>query len=157
MEELQNKVKQILSEIEENIKDEKIAEYAKTKVFELYETFADELEKIEETCSNRIDVISAKYAVLETKMGQIETTIDKIEKDLYITDEEYDLDIVCPYCDAEFTIDTADELKNSVTCPECNNVIELDWNEEHECGHDCSKCHHDCDEEAENDQDDEDM
>ncbi len=156
MEELQKKIKQILIDIEKNIKDKDAVEYAKTKVVELYETFANELERIEESCSNRIDIISAKYSLLETKMGQIETAIDKIEKDIYISDEEYDLDIICPYCDAEFTIDTSDELKKSVTCPECNNEIELDWNEEHECGHDCSECHHDCNEEEE-ENDDEDM
>ena len=44
MKELQEKVKAILSEIENNFKDEKDIEFAKTKVLELYEVFADELE-----------------------------------------------------------------------------------------------------------------
>ena len=154
MEELQKKVKTILSELEKNIKNKEDLEIAKTKVFELYETFADELEELEGRCTDKIDIISAKYSVLEAKMEEIEGAITKIENDIYIEDsEEYDLDITCPYCDAEFTIDISDELRTSVTCPECNHEIELDWNEEHECGHDCHHCGHDCSEEDE----DEDM
>ncbi len=155
MEELKNKVKQVLADLENKLKDKEELEYAKTKVFELYETFADELEKLQETCSSKIDTITAKYALLETKMQELEGTIDRIKTDIYIEEkEDYDLDIICPYCDAEFTIDTTDELKNSVKCPECNNIIELDWNEEG-CGHDCSECHHDCNDET--DEEDEDM
>lgn len=160
MKELQEKVKAILSEIENNFKDEKDIEFAKTKVLELYEVFADELEELEAVCSDKIDIISAKYSVLEEKMNEVQERIDRIQKDFYVEDEEYDLDIVCPYCDAEFNIYVDDELKKSVICPECNNVIELDWNDEEEssCGHGCSGCHHDCShDEDDEEQDDEDM
>lgn len=155
MEELQKKIKTILSELDKNLKNVEDAEFAKTKVLELYEAFSDELERIEETCTNKMDIISAKYSVLETRMEEIQGTINKIEKDIYIdNDDEYDLDIMCPYCDAEFTIDVSDELRNSVTCPECNNVIELDWNEEDEaCEHDCSECNHACEHEEDEDDD----
>lgn len=156
MEELQKKIKTILLEIDKNLKNEQDAEFAKTKVLELYEAFSDELERIEESCTNKIDIIATKYSLLETKIEEVENAIDKIKEDIYIEDkEEYDLDIVCPYCDAEFTIDASDELKNVVTCPECDNVIELDWNEEDGCGHDCSGCHHDCEHDEE--EEDEDM
>ena len=50
MKELQEKVKAILSEIENNLKDEKDIEFEKTKVLELYEVFADELEELEAVC-----------------------------------------------------------------------------------------------------------
>lgn len=154
MEELQKKIRTVLNEIEQQLKSQEDVEFAKTKVLELYEMFADELEKIQESCSNKIDIIAAKYSLLETKMEEVENAIDRIKEDIYIEDkEEYDLDIVCPYCDAEFTIDTSDKLKNIVECPECKNVIELDWNDDEDCGHDCSGCHHDCDHEDE----DEDM
>ena len=96
--------------------------------------------------------MAARYSVLETRMADIESVLNKIEKDIYIGEEEYDLDIICPYCEAEFTIDSSDEKKESIICPECNHEIELDWNEEHECGHDCHHCEHDCsDEENEDD------
>lgn len=151
MEELQKKVKQILSDLESNLKDKEDIEYAKNKVFELYSSFADEIEKIEETCVKKVDSMAARYSVLETRMAEIESVLNKIEKDIYIGEEEYDLDIVCPYCEAEFTIDSSDEKKESIICPECNHEIELDWNEEHECGHDCHHCDHDCSEEENED------
>ena len=86
MKELQEKVKAILSEIENNFKDEKDIEFAKTKVLELYEVFADELEELEAVCSDKIDIISAKYSVLEEKMNEVQERIDRIQKDFYVED-----------------------------------------------------------------------
>ena len=41
-------------------------------------------------------------------------------------DDEFDFEIVCPYCDNEFLIDiNSKNLK--VKCPKCNNIIELDF------------------------------
>lgn len=152
MEELQKKIKEIFSDIEKNLKNEKDAEFAKTKIIELYEAFADELEEIEASFTDKLDIITAKYSLIDTKLNEVQKVVDRMQKDIYI-DQEYDLDIVCPYCDAEFSIDMNDELKNSVICPECENEIELDWNEEDGCGHDCSGCHHDCEHDEEEDED----
>lgn len=152
MEELQKKIKEIFSDIEKNLKNEKDAEFAKTKIIELYEAFADELEEIEVSFTDKLDIITAKYSLIDTKLNEVQKVVDRMQKDIYM-DQEYDLDIVCPYCDAEFSIDMNDELKNSVICPECENEIELDWNEEDGCGHDCSGCHHDCEHDEEEDED----
>ncbi len=147
MTELQKKFKKIISDLEENLKDKEDLEYVKTQIYKVYTMFLDEFDRLEESSMKKIDNVVARYAGLEDRIGELESTLDKIEKDIYVGEEEYDLDIVCPYCDAEFTIDDSEELKDKVVCPECNNVIELDWNEEHECGHDCHDCHHDCNEE----------
>lgn len=84
--------------------------------------------------------------------------MNKIEKELYITDEDndnYDFEIVCPYCNCEFEIELK-ELNQDVKCPECHNVIELDWNEEESsCHGDCSCCHGECDEDEAEDDDSE--
>ena len=79
---------------------------------------------------------------LNNKTTNLEKRMEKIEEELYITDEneEYNFEIVCPYCNCEFETEI-DELKTEVVCPECNNVIELDWNDE--CHGDCSCCHDD--------------
>lgn len=149
MKELQKKFKKIISDLEENLKDNEDLEYVKTQIYKVYTMFLDEFDKLEETSTKKLDSIVARYAGLEDRITELEGTLDKIEKDLYI-EEEYDLDIVCPYCNTEFTIDASEEQKDKVICPECNNVIELDWNEEHhDCGHDCHNCEHDCDEEDE--------
>ena len=153
MKELQKKIRIILQEIEKNYKNEEDILFAKTKVLELYEIFADELEKLGNEWSDRVDIIATKHSILESKLEEVQNALDKIKSDIYIDDDEYDLDITCPYCDAEFTIDSSDELQKEVKCPECNNTIELDWNDEG-CGHDCSGCNHDCDhEDKENDED----
>lgn len=143
--ELQKNFKKIMSDIEKNLKDKDDLEYVKTQIYKVYTMFLDEFDKLEESSMQKIDSIAARYAGLDTRMSELEETLDKIEKDIYVGDEEYDLDIVCPYCNAEFTIDESDEQKENVICPECHNVIELDWNDEtHECGHDCHDCEHDC-------------
>ena len=51
--------------------------------------------------------------------------LENIERDIY-DDEEYDFEIICPYCNNQFLIDSEDE-KPEVVCPECKNIIELDW------------------------------
>lgn len=156
MEELQKKIREILSEFEEKLTNKEDIEFAKTKILELYEVFADEIENLANKWNDKVDVITAKYSLLETKVDEVENALNQIKSDIYIDEkEEYDLDITCPYCDAEFSIDVSEELQDSVICPECNNTIELDWNDE-ECGHDCSGCHHDCEHDHDN-EDDEDM
>lgn len=63
-------------------------------------------------------------------------------------DDEFDFEIVCPYCDNEFLIDINGE-NSKIECPKCNNVIELDWSGNFEeeiqsfgCGAGrCSGCH----------------
>lgn len=153
MKELQKKIRAILEEIENNYKNEEDVTFAKTKVLELYEVFADELEKLGNEWSDRVDIIATKHSLLESKVQEVENALDRIKSDIYVDDDEYDLDITCPYCNSEFTIDTSDKLQSEVTCPECNNVIELDWNDD-ECGHDCSGCHHDCEHEHDDEEDD---
>ena len=144
MQELQRKFKKVISDLEKNLKDKEDLEYVKTQIYKVYTMFLDEFDKLEESSTQKIDSIVARYAGLEDRITELEGTLDKIEKDLYI-EEEYDLDIVCPYCNTEFTIDDSEELKDKVICPKCNNVIELDWNDEtHECSHDCHDCEHDC-------------
>ena len=70
-------------------------------------------------------------------------------------DEDYDFEIVCPYCNQEFVADIEDELKEEIECPECHNKIELDWDGEDDdcCSGGCCGCgHHDecgCEEDEE--------
>ena len=111
MEELQKKIRTILNEVEEKLSNKEDIEFAKTKILELYEAFSDELENLSNKWNDKVDVITAKYSLLEAKVEEVENVLGKIKSDIYINDkEEYDLDITCPYCDAEFSIDMYDEL-----------------------------------------------
>ena len=143
MADLNVKFKQILNELEENIKNEKDLEFVKTQIFKLYNLFFDEMTRIEEMAYTRMETIAGTQAALEEKVENLENKLSSMEKELFIDDEESDFSITCPYCNNEFIADY-DELKDEIVCPECSNVIELDWGEENiepdGCTGNCSGC-----------------
>lgn len=134
MADITNKCKEIIQELENNIKDSNDLEFAKQQVFSLLESFLEEVESIQETAEKRLEKLIQNQSELDRRLATI-------EKDIY--EEEGDFEIVCPYCNNEFVVES-DELKEEIICPECNNTIELDLSEEHEC----SCCHGDCDDEC---------
>ena len=153
MAELNVKFKQILDEIEKNLKNKEDLEYVKTQVFKLYNLFFDEMNRIEEVAYSKVEALAGMQSALEEKVESIENKLKSMEKELFIEDEESDFSITCPYCNNEFIADY-DDLKDEIICPECNNVIELDWGEETDepkgCSGNCSGC-------KLHDEDDEDM
>lgn len=99
-----------------------------------------------------IQEIKENQKEMNKRMENLEQVIDHIKYDIY-SNEGFDFEIVCPYCEHEFVIDM-DEEEDKVECPECKNIIELDWSAEEldDCGcsghcdcHECSDCD-DCDE-----------
>ena len=116
------------------------------------------LEQQIETLLGEVKELKENQKVMTNKIEKMQQVIDHIESDIY-SDEGFDFEIVCPYCENEFVID-ANEDKNEVECPECKNVIELDWTGDlyddeddgcsgHCCG--CSGCGDSSDEENEDD------
>lgn len=116
------------------------------------------LEQQIETLLGEVKELKENQKVMTNKIEKMQQVIDHIESDIY-SDEGFDFEIVCPYCEHEFVID-ANEDKNEVECPECKNVIELDWTGDlyddeddgcsgHCCG--CSGCGDSSDEENEDD------
>ena len=94
------------------------------------------------------------------KLQKMQQVLDNIEQDIY-SDEGFDFEIVCPYCDYEFVIDV-DDNKTEIKCPKCDNIIELNWSGNLEddidqggCQGHCLGCHG-CDD-VEQDADDDDM
>jgi len=146
MSDLQKKLNKIISDIEKNLKNKEDLEYVKNQIYNIYTIFLDEFDELESKCNDKMESILIKCKVLDDRMSEIEDSIDKIESDIYIKEnEEFDFDVTCPYCDTEISVDFSQGPQNSVICPECNNVIELDWNDEHEgCSHDCHECGGDC-------------
>ena len=116
------------------------------------------LEQQIETLLGEVKELKENQKIMTNKIEKMQQIIDHIESDIY-SDEGFDFEIVCPYCEHEFVID-ANEDKNEVECPECKNVIELDWTGDlyddeddgcsgHCCG--CSGCGDSSDEENEDD------
>lgn len=113
---LGNEYKRFLDDMEKNIKDEDDLKYVK----ERFSIFA------------------------EAMLQKMQTMVDDFEKDIYDeNDSDFDFEIICPYCNAEFFIDV-DENKTEIQCPQCKNTIELDWNgdidDESGCNGICGGC-----------------
>ncbi len=150
-----------LNDIEKNIKDKDDLNYIKMRFTKFLDVILDQMDHIMDYKKEEIDTIEKKQKEMDEKMEKIETILSNIEKDIY-SEDGFDFEIVCPYCNYEFVIDI-DEEKTEVECPECHNIIELDWSGEideghHNCSGSCSSCHgcedeeYDEDDMAENDE-----
>ncbi len=95
-----------------------------------------------ENLLKEIKEIKENQQIMTEKMSKMQQVIDCMERDIY-SDEGFDFEIICPYCEHEFVIDV-DEDKKEVECPECKNIIELDWSgdldEDNECSGYCHGC-----------------
>lgn len=129
----------IIAKIEERITDEEELKFIKQQMIDLSMIYIDELDKIMDLSDKRVKQIYENQRMLEQKMDMLEKGVNTIEKELFV-EEEYDFEIVCPYCNYEFLTDI-NSNKKEIECPECHNTIELDWNnEEHNCGGHCGSC-----------------
>lgn len=161
MAKLSEEYSKIIKNIEENISDENEKKYVLSKVSELASLYMDIIDRVTSVNSDRMDELEKYQDQLEQKLDKVKETVDLIKKDIY-EDEEYDFEIVCPYCNHEFVANVEDELKEEIECPECHNVIELDWDGEDDCcsggcascGHHHVECEEDDEEEDKNDEDD---
>ena len=148
---LSDNYKRIIQELEGKISNPEELEFVKEKFMELSTMFIDVIDNYTEKADAKITELEKKQQFIEEKIAQVESAVNEIETDIYDEDENdddeedssYEFEIVCPYCNHEFTAEIAGE--NEVTCPECNNTIELDWNEEDEqntteCAGGCSTC-----------------
>ena len=140
-----DELKKALDNLQNSIKDKADLDLVKTEIFNLYNTFLDEMAKMNDLANNRIAELAESQNIMLSRLDKIESGLNSIKKDIYMDeedDEDYDLNITCPYCNKEFIVE-AEELKDEITCPECNNVIELDWGDE--CSdEDCGCCEHHC-------------
>lgn len=163
MAELSKNYKKIISEIEENIKEPEQREFVKGKVSELAMMFMDTIERLLES--------TEKQAKIEKKINNLQKSLKRIEEDIYIEDDEeeeedeecgccdccgdpmndndYEFEILCPYCSHEFVTGKDTNLEDEIECPNCHNIIELDWEEycDGECGDCANHCYHEENEE----------
>lgn len=146
MSEINGKYKQIMEDLEQNIKDPQELNFVKDKFSELSMLFIDMLDRVTKLTDNKIQEIEEKQQEISSKINSVQALVDEIEGDIYEDDENYEFEIVCPYCNYEFTADIEDENKEEIQCPECHNTIELDWNPEDEIGclGSCSHCTSNC-------------
>jgi len=159
MRKLKNEYKSFLDDIEKNIKNEEDLKYVQERFLSFLDVVLEEMDYVLQYKQEEMDKIENTQNQLEEKIGKIEQVVGNIEKDIY-SEDGFDFEIVCPYCNYEFIIDV-DENKTEIQCPECQNVIELDWTggeleedandyQDGCLGGNCHGCHG-CDEENEDD------
>ena len=153
MAKLREEYNNFLKDVEKNLKNKEDLEYVKVRFSMFVDKVIDEMDMLVDYKTQKMNEIEQKQKEIDDKMNKMQQIIDNIEKDIY-SDEGFDFEIICPYCDNQFVIDV-DEDKTEVECPVCNNIIELDWSGEVEedvgCNGSCSGCHG-CDEESEEEQ-----
>lgn len=143
MSDIKGKYKKILEDLENNIKDPEDLLYTKEKFMELTLIFMDIIDRLTALTDARIKEIEERQEEINSRINNVQSMVDEIEGDIYEDDNDYEFEIICPYCNYEFTTDMEDGEKDEVKCPNCNNIIELDWNPEEEiaCEGDCTHCH----------------
>lgn len=155
---LKNEYKSFLDDIEKNIKNKEDLAYIKGRFTSFLDAMLDQMDYIMDYKKEEIEQLESTQKQIEEKMAKMQQVIDNIEKDIY-SEDGFDFEIVCPYCDYEFIIDL-DENKTEIECPECQNIIELDWTgdideenqnqgKQHGCNgscHGCSGCEDEDDE-----------
>lgn len=145
MSELSKKYENIMDDIENNIKNPDDLNYIKDKIADLSMLFIDIIDRMTELTELKMSDIEEKQNLIEARLSKVEESVNDIEKDIYAEDN-YDFEIVCPYCNNEFIAEymSETEIKKEIQCPECKNVIELGWNEDDEgfsgCNGSCSSC-----------------
>lgn len=150
MAKLREEYNNFIKDMEKNLKNKEDLEYIKVRFSMFVDKIIDEIDMILDYKTKKMSELEQKQKEIDDKMSKMQQIIDNIEKDIY-SDEGFDFEIICPYCDNQFVIDV-DEDKTEVECPNCSNIIELDWSgdveETSNCNGSCSGCHG-CDEENE--------
>ena len=153
MAKLREEYNNFLKDIEKNLKNKEDLEYVKVRFSMFVDKVIDEMDMLVNYKTQKMNELEQKQKEIDDKMSKMQQIIDNIEKDIY-SDEGFDFEIICPYCDNQFVIDV-DEDKTEVECSVCNNIIELDWSgdveEDSNCNGSCSGCHG-CDDEPEEQQ-----
>ena len=122
---LKDEYKNFLDDIESNIKNKEDLEYIKKRFADFVDKVLNHIDYIVGYKKQEIENLEDTQKQLIERIDKMQRVIDNIEKDIY-SDEGFDFEIVCPYCNYEFVVDM-DEEKTEIECPECKNMIELDW------------------------------
>ena len=119
---LNNKFKEVIKNLDENMENKRDLQYAKEQITELTMEYLDELDKLQAQYKHKMEIC-------EHRIDDMESAMQRLENELFQEDEFDDTDlepIKCPYCNTNFFIEF-DNTKKEIKCPDCKNIIELDW------------------------------
>ena len=126
MSEFDEKYNKIIEDISKNIKDEKELQFVKEKMNELSAIFINMFNQVNNSSEKRITDLEKNQKGLEEKINKVEKFIEDMKKDIYdeYDEEDYEFEIICPYCNHIFTSEIKTEENEEIECPECHNIIE---------------------------------
>lgn len=154
---LKEEYKKFLDDMEKNIKDKEDLDYIKERFAMFIDIVLEKMDEIIKKQEEKMKELDEKQNKIEDNISKMQQVVDNIEKDIY-SEDGFDFEIVCPYCNYEFVIDV-DENRTEIECPECQNIIELDWSgdvdgdENGHCHGSCSHCNG-CDDQDDDNEDD---
>ncbi len=143
MSEFIKKYDKIIEEIENNIQNEEDLKFVKDKINEISTMFMSMFDNMSKYSESKINDLEESQKNLEQKLNKIQDVVEDMKSDIYDEyneDEDYEFEIVCPYCNNVFVSNVETNVNQEIECPECHNTIELDWNEEESCNGSCSSC-----------------
>ena len=118
---LGKKFKEVIGNLEKQIKNKEDLEYIKKQITELTMSYLTELEKIEQHYDFKVSRCTERIEDLEKSIDDVKSQLN--------SEDEIDVEpINCPYCNSRFLIEY-DNTQKEIKCPDCKNIIELDWNE----------------------------
>ena len=110
MSDLNNKYKNIINEIEEKIKNPEELEFVKGKFTELSVFFVDIIDKLTSITDARLSEIEENQREIDNRILKVQNIVKNIENDIYSDDENYEFEIICPYCNYQFIADVDSEI-----------------------------------------------
>lgn len=142
MSEFIKKYDKIIEEIEENIQNEEELNFIKGKINEISAMFMSMFDNMSKYSESKINALEENQSKLEQKLNKIQNIVEDMKNDIYddYNEDDYEFEIVCPYCNNVFTSNVETDVNQEIECPECHNTIELDWNEEEGCTGSCLSC-----------------
>ena len=144
MSNLNDEYEQIMSNIKSNITDEKQLQLVKNEIAKLTILFINTVDKVVEYSEEKLNNMEEQHQYLEERLNVLQNKINKLEKDIYEDENEFEFEVVCPYCNHQFVTDIDLESNSEIKCPECKNIIELDWNEDEAQDENCKGNCHSC-------------
>lgn len=104
MSKFKNEFKSIYGRYGKKYKNKEDLEYVKGRTSEFLNVILDQMEGIVNYEEEKISLLEEEQKQINEKMQKMQQVLDNIEQDIY-SDEGFDFEIVCPYCDYEFVID----------------------------------------------------
>ena len=127
IENLRIEMKKYFSDIEKIVTPRIEMLRMKERTLDFFNVMVDSIEEIMDFKADEIRDLAKRKEQAEKKTEELKKRMEEMFKDIY--DDYDDFEIVCPYCNHEFSAEI-NEKSTEITCPECKNIIELDWSKD---------------------------